>query len=107
MIEKTSHKIDMSTELLKQIAMTTKVKLGTNNKNHRGKRHGTVQITPKFQGHYEALKGHVYDVTHQQADHFVKTTQAVADHFASIHTHAGDMRNAILNQELPTYPAIP
>jgi hypothetical protein len=61
---------------------------------------------PKFEGKCDALKGHIYDCSDaRQADLFTKTTNEIAEYVGRTFTsYGGDMRLAIEDMKLPTYP---
>ena len=57
----------------------------------------------KFMGEVEALKGHVYDTTYNQAELFAKTTKRIGNHIGTT-VKGGDLVQAAIEfMELPTF----
>ena len=56
----------------------------------------------RFVGRTTDLNGHIYDCSDiRQADQFIKTTKEIAEYIGRTYKFAGDIRSAILAQELP------
>ena len=77
------------------------------NFGHRATSTGGTAIPrqPKFEGFSDApdLKGHIYDCSDsRQADLYIRTTSAIAEHVGRKYRYGGDVRLAIMTLELPT-----
>ena len=57
----------------------------------------------KFMGEIEALKGHIYDITYNQAELYVKTTRRIGNHIGSSVKNGELVQAALEYMELPTF----
>jgi len=74
-------------------------------RNRDKRNRGGPSAGPKFKGACEAIAEHVYDIgPYNQNTLFARTTESIAEHAARTFIKAGDLRNALINQERPDYP---
>jgi hypothetical protein len=67
-------------------------------------RRPSAPVIRKFEGKCEALKGHVYDVSHVPNNYelFNATTEAIGEYVATEYEYAGEYRRGLPDLNLPT-----